>query len=132
MAPGSRRPPRFFKIAISVSCAASGPSCSAIGPHTRPTYGASMSIRSATAIWYPCCAARTSAESIFGGPDIAAIVTRTQSPAPEQLARRLGHHRRFLVGEELPGPRNGPHLQVVGMAIGAGQQSRRQHPVLGA
>src|SRR5215472_7773004 len=114
MAPGSRRPPRFFKIVISASCAASG-------PHTRPTYGASASIKSAMAIWSPRWAARTSAGSIAGGPVIGAIVTRTRSPPLEQLAGRLGHHRRLLVGEEVPGPGNDPQLQVVGVAVGPGQ-----------
>src|SRR5512146_1996672 len=114
MAPGSRRPPRFLKITISASCAASGPSCSAIGPHTRPTYGASVSIRSATAIRSPRWAARTSAGSIVGGPVIGAIVAQTRSPTPEQLTGRLGHYRRVLVGQEVPRPGNDPHLQVVG------------------
>src|SRR6185437_11679976 len=124
MATGSRRPPRFLKITISASCAASGPSCSAIGPHTRPTYGASASSRSATAIRSPRWAARTSAGSILGGAVIGAIVARTRSPPPEQFARRLGHYRRVLVGQEVPCPGNDPQLQVVGVAIGTGQQFR--------
>ena len=110
MAAGSRRPRRFLKIAISASCAASGPSCSAIGPHTLPTYGASTSTglprRSGRR-----CAARTRAGSITGGAVINAIVARRLCSL-EQLAGRLGHLRGPLGRQEVPGPGNDPQLQA--------------------